>query len=237
MFHNLAGFFTLIDYLLMTKCTKCHIDKPPIKFYTYWHSTQQKTRTRKICMDCTNEQKKEYRLNKKMLAQLTINPDLIYQNNPNYKKCTNCITWKTLDQYYQYKNKAFTKCMECERQQSRKEAKERLEENGGSLRIKVNPNEYVDEYQRKNVFELMTLLGYLFNEENGIWYKEPWKTKDGKFPLIKPPTRKIVKTNIPKEVKKKIIEYRLKNYTIGKISAVLNVSETSVWKICQNISK
>ena len=188
-------------------------------------------------MDCTNEQKKEYRLNKKMLAQLTINPDLIYQNNPNYKKCTNCITWKTLDQYYQYKNKAFTKCMECEREQSRKEAKERLEENGGSLRIKVNPNEYVDEYQRKNVFELMTLLGYLFNEENGIWYKEPWKTKDGKFPLIKPPTRKIVKTNIPKEVKKKIIEYRLKNYTIGKISAVLNVSETSVWKICQSISK
>jgi len=221
----------------MSICTKCFIDKPSTDFYSYWHSTQQATRTRKICLDCVNKQKKEYRLKKKMLAQITINPDIIYEDNPNYKKCNTCSIWKTLDQYYQYKHKHWSKCIECEREQSRKEAQERLEENGGSLRIKINPNEYIDEYQRKNVFELMTLLGYLFNEEKGIWYKEPWKTKDGEFPLLKTPSRKLVKTNIPKEVKLKIVEYRLKNYSIGKISAVLNVSETSVWKICQNISK
>ena len=221
----------------MSVCTKCKIDKPPTDFYSYWHSTQQTTRTRKVCLDCSNQQKKEYRLKKKMLAQLTINPDLIYENNPNYKKCGGCSTWKTQEQYYQYKNKPFAKCIECEREQSRKEARERLEDNGGSLRLKVHPNEYQDEYQRKNVFELMTLFGYLFNEEKGIWYKEPWKTKDGEFPLIKTPTKKLVKTNIPKEVKEKIVEYRKLNYSIGKISAIVNVSETSVWKICQNISK
>jgi len=221
----------------MTKCSKCKIDKPSTEYATYWHSTQQATRTRKICMSCVNQQKKEYRLKKKMLAQLTINPDLVYQDNPNYKKCNTCSIWKTIDQYYQYKDKSFSKCIECEREQSRKEAREKLEENGGSLRLKVNPNEYQDEYQRKNVFELMTLFGYLFNEEKGIWYKEPWKTKDGEFPLLKKPTRKLVKTNIPKEVKIRIVELRNKNMTIGKISAITNVSETSVWKICQNISK
>jgi transposase-like protein len=82
----------------------------------------------------------------------------------------------------------------------------------------------------------MTLLGYLYNEENGIWYKEPWKTKDGKFPLITK-KRKYKNTKIPKEIKEKIIEYRNQNYSIGKISERLNVSETSVWKICQNILK
>ena len=83
----------------------------------------------------------------------------------------------------------------------------------------------------------MTLLGYLFNEENGIWYKEPWKTSNGEFPLVKTGRPKQVKTNIPKVIKEKIIEYRRLKYSIGKIAAIVNVSETSVWKICQNTLK
>lgn len=221
----------------MSCCTKCKIDKLPTEFQTYWHSTQNKERTRKICKSCFNEQKKIYRLNKKMLEQIPVDPELMYRDNPNYKKCTSCSTWKTIDQYYKYKAKTFSKCIDCEREQSRREALEKLEDNGGSMRVKTQPNQYQDEYQRANTFELMTLFGYLFNEEKGIWYKEPWKTKDGEFPLIKKPSKNLVRTNIPREVKAKIIEYRLKNYTISKISARLNVSETSVWKICQTILK
>ena len=209
---------------------------PSTNFYSYWHSTQQMTRTRKICLDCTSLQKKEYRLKKKMLAELTINGDLFYKDNPNYKKCGTCTTWKPVEEYYKYKNKTFKKCIECEREESRKEAILKLEENGGSLRVKTNPNEYQDEYQRSNTFQLMELMGWEFNKENGIWFKEPVKTSTGEWPLFKP-RKRLVKTNIPKYVKELVIEYRNQNMSIGKISAKLNVSETSVWKICQNISK
>lgn len=220
----------------MSKCTKCFIDKPPTEFSSYWHSTQKVTRTRKVCNSCYNEQKKQYRLKKKMIAQITIDPEILYKDNPNYRKCKVCATWKPSEQFYNFRSKVWRKCSECERAEYKKDSLEKLVENGGSLKVKPNPNEYNDEYQRANTFELMTLLGYLYNEENGIWYKEPWKTKDGEFPLVKK-TRKCKNTKIPKEIKERIIEYRNQNYSIGKISARLNVSETSVWKICQNILK
>ena len=45
----------------MQRCNKCNVEKPLSNFYTYWHSTQQKHRTRKICNFCMNKQKQEYK--------------------------------------------------------------------------------------------------------------------------------------------------------------------------------
>lgn len=39
-------------------CNICNIDKPVDSFYTYYHSTQQKMRTRKMCKNCYNNKKK-----------------------------------------------------------------------------------------------------------------------------------------------------------------------------------
>jgi hypothetical protein len=172
-----------------------------------------------------------------MIAQITIDPEILYKDNPNYRKCNTCSTWKPTEEYYQFRSKIWNKCSECEREKDRKDALQKLIDNGGSNRVKHNPNEYSDEYQRKNTFEFMQLLGYLYNEENGIWYKEPWKTKDGKFPMMKTKQRVYNNTRIPKDVIEKVLEYRSQNYSIGKISEKVSISETSVWKICQNILK
>jgi len=214
-------------------CTKCFIDKPSTEYQSYWHSTQQTTRTRKVCNSCYNEQKKQYRLNKKMLAKLTIDPDILYKDNPNYRKCNSCNEWKPKDYYYKYKSKMFAKCIDCERIVRRKVAEDKKIEQGGSIRIKNHPNQYVDEYQRDSVFKIMLAIGYQFNEEKGIWFKEPWKTRDGEFPLLK--SNKKVKTIICEDVKERIIELKKTNKTIAEISDNFNLSYTSVWKICRNI--
>lgn len=214
-------------------CTKCKIDKPSTEYATYWHSTQQATRVRKVCSSCFYQQKKEYRLRKRM----EVNPEMLFINNPDYKKCTRCESWKHIDGFSTYtKVTNYARCKECRTEIEKEEAREKIIKNGGSLRVKVFPNEYTDEYQRKNTFELMRELGYLYNEENGIWYKEPWKTKDGEFPLLPKTDKRIYKyqSKISNKVREQVLDLRSNNISIRKIASKLNISETSVWKICQN---
>jgi hypothetical protein len=40
---------------------------------------------------------------------------------------------------------------------------------------------YADEQQKTQTFQFLTLLGWKFNEEKGIWYDDIKKTKDGEF--------------------------------------------------------
>lgn len=42
-------------------CSKCKIDKPIELYQTYYHSTQQKYRTRRVCNSCFNEQRRKYK--------------------------------------------------------------------------------------------------------------------------------------------------------------------------------
>jgi DNA-binding MarR family transcriptional regulator len=81
----------------------------------------------------------------------------------------------------------------------------------------------------------MTLLGYLYNEEFGIWTKEGVKSiQDGKphFHFLRY-TKKRNKTTgrITQLQKEKIIEYRNKGYSMGKISRKTGISDSSVCKI------
>ena len=56
-----------------------------------------------------------------------------------------------------------------------------IKENGGSNRIHKYPNQYDDEYQKQQVFQLMIEMGYTFNEEYEIWVKDNVKSiQDGK---------------------------------------------------------
>jgi len=167
-----------------------------------------------------------------MLAQITINPDFLYGNDPNYRKCCSCSIWKTMDQYYKSKlNKIFYKCNECIKI-NRKEKKEiKIEEYGGSISFKTEPNQYVDEHQRNSVFKIMLVMGYTFNEEKGIWFKEPWKTKDGEFTFIKSNKNKKI---ITLEDTDKIINLRKTKKTIVEISNELKISYTRIWKILKN---
>ena len=54
----------------------------------------------------------------------------------------------------------------------------------GSRAVKPKPYTYIDDEQREDVELFLSAFGYTKNEQTGEWYKEPWKSKDGTFPLI-----------------------------------------------------
>ncbi|CAB5214078.1 hypothetical protein UFOVP185_10 [uncultured Caudovirales phage] len=162
-------------------CTKCNINKPITDYYSYFHVVQQKTRTRKVCNDCYNKQKAEYRQKKKMgeiIPEKRIfkpKPVIDYSTNPDYKFCKGCEIYKPRDEFYQQQLKFNSRCRACEAMyQSKIRAERKLL--GYDVDTK-KPNSYLNEEQRNDVFMVMEAIGWTYND-NGVWSKEGIKDKD-----------------------------------------------------------
>jgi hypothetical protein len=154
----------------MPRCNKCNNLKEEKEYQNYFHSTQNITRTRKVCTDCFNNQKKLTRLKKK----ITIDPDKYYSTQPDFKKCTGCKDWKNKNEFYKSgKNGIASKCTICYNQEQIARRKEKTIENGGAKRVGQQPNTYFGEPQKQQVFEFLQLLGYIYT--NGIWLKPDYK--------------------------------------------------------------
>ncbi len=52
---------------------------------------------------------------------------------------------------------------------------------GFRVEVRSIPNTYANDQQRNEVFDFLKLIGWNFNEEKGIWYKDGIKNKEGKF--------------------------------------------------------
>lgn len=165
----------------MPQCNKCKTDQPENNFYTYWHSTQNKYRTRRICNTCMYIQKRKY-LNR------PLKPDVLYGNNPEYKKCEMCNTWKiALVDFYLHSNKKsiYKRCKTCQKKKEAIDREIRISERGGSERVPPKPNTYTDKYQKAQTFQFMELLGWIFNEATGKWYKPGIRDIEGNFEKFK----------------------------------------------------
>jgi len=207
----------------MIECSKCKIDKPKDQYQTYWHSTQNTFRTRRYCKDCFRKQKQEWK-NKKKLEQ---NPDLQYENHPDYTQCRKCQVWKHKNDYYLIRGKiSYTLCKSCSTQKERAERQEYLKENCGSDFVHKDPNHFTDEYQKECVFAIMRELGYLYDESTGIWTKPNIKELvDGQLVFHK------LKKKAPKEKRK-----RLKSITVKHINTVLELRKNGL-KILDIVEK
>jgi hypothetical protein len=225
-------------------CSKCSIDKQESEYQTYFHSTQSRWRTRKICRSCFNLQKKEYRVtirNKKIIQPVEdmtpIQPIIDHSTNPDYKSCKECNEYKPLDMFHYFnkeKGLTFNTCKDCEKENDRIYNEQLKEQNGGSKMVGAKPNTYFDEYQKKNTFEVMTLLGYLYNEEYGIWTKLGVKTiEDGKpyFHFLKYYKKGNKGGMITQTERDKILEYREKGFSFKRISIITKISPNSIYKI------
>lgn len=223
----------------MKICSNCKLEKPDDKFYTYWHSTQKKYRTRRICTDCTDEQKRQYRLKKKQEILLELSPQVIsqkYKDNPEYKLCSVCNIYKERKtEFYSSKQTGYTNhlCKLCHNLKSRQRSREYFEQkrinNGGSEKVKTRPNQYMDEYQKEQTFWIMKLMGWTFDEETKIWWKDGIKDKNNNWNKIKPkqkaqkPPRKIIDVN-------KIIELKSRGFSNTEISNMLNYTQMTIRK-------
>lgn len=203
-------------------CNVCKQDKELNQFQTYWHSTQQKMRTRKQCTECLYQLK----LKRK-------DPNKFYQNNPNYKKCNTCNDWKEISDYYQtatgriYSNR----CRICTKKLDDERRDRKLINNCGGEKVPPRPNVYTDKYQKQCTFEMLETLGYTFDEPTGVWVKAGYKEiKDGKiiFPtlnLTHEVRRKITPTKLDR-----IITLREQGLSYEKIAEELGISDTTVYK-------
>jgi len=208
------------------RCTVCDKDKEINQFQTYWHSTQQKMRTRKQCTECF--------YNNRLIIK---DPEKYYQNNPNYKKCSTCSDWKLLSEYYQKNGKPYlNRCKECEKNLEREKRKEYIMNNCGGDKILTRPNKYSDEYQRACTFELMEALGYTFDEATGIWIKPGVKELVDGIPFfINLGKSSKIRNKITSMMIKQMLELYKSGWGYKRISDKIGCSQTSVFKYIKKL--
>lgn len=234
----------------MIRCHKCGIEKEDNHFQKYWHSTQKKHRIRKECTECfykqRNERRRFKRLQNKELIKLSIPTDIILPHVPELepevlqdeKKCNTCGKIKNLQQFY--KSKKCTKgrancCIECEINKEKEERELELIENGGSLLISPKPNQYKDKYQKELVFQFLPLCGWIFNEENGIWYKPGFKDENGNFINIRKRKKILPRKKLTKEQIDNIYSLKSKGYKPKYISEALDINQMTVYNAIKRI--
>lgn len=108
----------------------------------------------------------------------------------DYRQCRTCgeLLEVSTENYYLTPsakggfNFASPDCRPCYLKKDRLERERKKDEDQcGSNTVYAKPNKYADEIQRSQTFQFLTLLGWKFNEEKGIWYDDIKKTKDGEF--------------------------------------------------------
>ena len=217
------------------KCNCCNIDKEDKNFQTYWHSSQNKFRTRKECTECLYKKRKENKLNRISIPTEIVQP-VVPESQPepinlNLYECKICMEDKTLNEFYLSNGKPVELvCKICEVERNRKARQEYLKENCGSEFVWAEVGKYADEYQKECTFNLLKQLGYLYDEETGIWTKPGWKEiKDGQphFPNI---IFKRGRKRITQEDKNNMKRLYAQGYSVDDISIEMRISDTSVYR-------
>jgi len=166
----------------MKICSKCKEERNDDEYYTYWHSTQQKYRTRNVCLVCTKEQVRNYKRKVK-------EKPIVVKEEPT-QHCPCCKKDIPLTGYYESgKGVKGRYCISCIRKNQNERNYNKVMSEGGTERVSLKPNTYFDEYQKAQTFMVLERLGWVFNEDTGIWSKEGVKTKDNVWLNIIPQPR------------------------------------------------
>lgn len=160
------------------------------------------------------------------------------------KVCNKCNKSKEEDEFNKYWHSTFKKhyvrgyCIQCEYKR-KNEYRRRMREvmnnpddywgATGDDYLK-EPNQYIDENQRLSVFRVMKLLGWKFNPNLGIWYKEPLKLKDGTFPNLKEGPK--FAKSIPQQKIDRIRELFAQGMKVYQISKEVGVHNSTAYKYC-----
>lgn len=161
----------------MKICSKCGVERNDDEYYTYWHSTQNKYRTRHVCLVCTKEQVKNYK-RKVKVKKIEIEPTQL---------CPCCKKDVPLTGYYESgKGVKGRYCSSCIRKNQNDKNYKKAMSNGGTERVASRGNVYLDEHQKAQTFMVLEILGWTFNEDTGIWSKLGVKDKFGNWLNIIP---------------------------------------------------
>ena len=233
----------------MKICNKCKEDKPLSDFQTYYHSSYQRTFTRAHCTKCLYSTRKKNKMDRLLIPTEIVQP-VVLKEEPvvikikdiNEKTCITCLEIKTVDDYYKNRHVCKKCCTELEKKSYKDKTYQRLEQNGGSLRIPNKPGNFHDEYQKHYTHEILLAMGWSLNEENNKWWKDGIKTKDGLFINVKKPlpSKHNIKYYTLEEKLEKVIiikEEKSKGKTYLEIGQIINVSPPTVCKWLKEYEK
>jgi hypothetical protein len=238
-------------------CNKCQIDKEVDQYATYFHSTQNKLRTRRICKSCFNEQKRIYResiIKEKIIQQdplyvysrpiLTPTPEPLVEPEVfigmDTKICSKCFINKPYSDFYIHSQsgKPFSRCKRCELNDDNERYRQQVEDNGGSDKVRIRPGQWVDEYQRENVEGFLKVLGWKHNGQH--WYKEGirsgedgvWERMRGMKKYRKPIRNRLAPaTDRLRSQAEDIIKLRDAGETLQTIAGIYNTSIPTIYKV------
>lgn len=154
------------------------------------------------------------------------------ENNPNYKKCKSCNKYKLLKtEFYKSITSYQATCKECASIRGKQKRRDEYESKGGSHYYYQKPNEFIDDFQKQQVFMIMEVLGWKQNKD-GVWYDNKIKMEDGTWPKVKKPirTRKSGKRECrtSKLTYEAILEYRRDGLTYDEIGMLYGVSGPAI---------
>lgn len=170
-------------------------------------------------------------------------PEVLKIKDINEKICITCHEVKTIDDYYANRLTCKKCCLEKEYKYRTEKTYKNLDNNGGSKRVPIKPGNFHDEYQRHYTHEILLAMGWKLNEENGKWWKDGIKTKDGLFINLRKPQR--INYFPPKyytldeKMEKIIIGIELRNQgkNYFEISKIIDVSPPTVSKWLKEYEK
>ena len=163
-------------------------------------------------------------------------------NEEPTQHCPSCKKDIALSGYYDSgKNIKGRYCKTCIRKNQNKRNYDRVMQNGGSDRVPCKPNVYADEYQKAQVFMVLGILGWKYND-NGVWSKDGVKTAENVWTNIipQPKIRKRIRGAV---VKKKhgvykyipqIIQQKEAGMTYNELADIYCCSHTTMRGIVNN---
>jgi uncharacterized protein (DUF433 family) len=161
----------------------------------------------------------------------------------DWKKCSECMEFKPVDQFYLSHAKNPVKmCKVCYKEYYEKKKKTQSELKGGLDTYFKFPNEYTSEIQRKQVFMVMEVCGWIFDKSTGIWNK-PGLKENGVFINITPTPKKYkkpsygggrkIKSGVWNNVER-IVKMLEEGYTYNDVAETFDCSHTTIRSIITN---
>ena len=168
-------------------CNKCFIDKPIEEYFKETRKDNGRTYIKKYCLDCFRKQARDWKARNKTKIKTQRREKNIL--DAGGKICIKCNNAKHKEEYYANR----TKCKECVREEERlKDALERnerikkqVEDGISTKRVPNKPGDFADELQKQSTIQILTAIGWSYNEQNGIFYKLPLKDYTGRWLVLK----------------------------------------------------
>jgi hypothetical protein len=225
-------------------CNKCKIDKSEEEFLTYYQNIEKKYYTNKVCKTCKAAQSKEWRerIKENMKTQLT-NKHIKSDSNPQFYLCSSCNENKSEEDWYIYidsnsRKRRSAYCKQCAKEKGNRSYSELIESSGGSTFVYSKPNFYADETQKEITFEFLQILGYLYNEELGVWLKPGVKELvNGRVVFLNLTKKKRKNRNDNKRIPmtdeeiKEIHKYYDEGLKVMDICKILNRAQSTIYLI------